>query len=96
MKTDDPSYVLKIDKATGKTLWRVERPTDAQQESPDSYTTPLLVQTKERTEIVISGGDAVTAHDPATGKELWRVSGLNPQNRGDYRDRGVAAARPAA
>ena len=27
MKTDDPSYVLKIDKMTGKTLWRVERPT---------------------------------------------------------------------
>ena len=25
MKTDDPSYVLKIDKMTGKTLWRVER-----------------------------------------------------------------------
>ena len=25
MKTDDPSYVLKIDKKTGKTLWRVER-----------------------------------------------------------------------
>ena len=85
MKTDDPSYVLKIDKLTGKTLWKVDRPTDARQESPDSYTTPLLVQTKERTEIVISGGDAVTAHDPATGKELWRVSGLNPQNRGDYR-----------
>ena len=85
MKTDDPSYVLKIDKSSGKTLWRVERPTDAQRESPDSYTTPLLVQMKDRTEIVISGGDAVTAHDPATGKELWRVSGLNPQNRGDYR-----------
>ena len=85
MKTDDPSYVLKIDKSSGKTLWRVERPTDAQRESPDSYTTPLLVQMKDRTEIVISGGDVVTAHDPATGKELWRVSGLNPQNRGDYR-----------
>ena len=34
---------------------------------------------------MISGGDAVTAHDPATGKEFWRVSGLNPQHRGDYR-----------
>ena len=40
MKTDDPSYVLKIDKLSGKTLWQVERPTDARQESPDSYTTP--------------------------------------------------------
>jgi outer membrane protein assembly factor BamB len=85
MKTDDPSYVLRIDKATGKTIWRVERPTNAQRESPDSYTTPALLQYEGKTEIVISGGDAVTGHDPATGKELWRVDGLNPQNRGDYR-----------
>ncbi len=85
MKTDDPSYVLRIDNATGKTIWRVERPTNAQRESPDSYTTPALLQYDGKTEIVISGGDAVTGHDPATGKELWRVDGLNPQNRGDYR-----------
>ena len=35
MKTDDPSYLLRIDKKTGKTVWRVERPTDARAESPD-------------------------------------------------------------
>jgi len=29
MRTDDPSYLLRIDKATGKTTWRVERPTNA-------------------------------------------------------------------
>ena len=27
----------------------------------------------------------VTGHDPATGKELWRASGLNPYNDGSYR-----------
>src|SRR5688572_13859447 len=43
MKTDDPSYILRIDKKTGKTLWRVERPTDAVRESPDSYTTPAVL-----------------------------------------------------
>ena len=26
MHTDDPSYILRIDKKTGKTVWRVERP----------------------------------------------------------------------
>ena len=31
MRTDDPSYVLRIDKKTGRTVWRVERHTDAQQ-----------------------------------------------------------------
>ena len=85
MHTDDPSYVLRIDKASGKTLWRVERPTKARQESPDAYTTPALLRYKGVTEIVISGGDVVTGHDQATGKELWRADGLNPNNEGNYR-----------
>src|SRR6266849_1603948 len=34
MRTDDPSYLLRIDKATGRTVWRVERPTNARMESP--------------------------------------------------------------
>jgi outer membrane protein assembly factor BamB len=85
MRTDDPSYVLKIDAATGKTLWRVERPTSARFESPDSYTTPALLRYGPTTEIVITGGDVVTGHDPATGKELWRANGLNPDNDGSYR-----------
>src|SRR5262245_44276530 len=85
MKTDDPSYILRIDKASGKTLWRVERPTKAIRESPDSYTTPALLRYGTTTEIVITGGDAVTGHDPASGKELWRANGLNPSNNGAYR-----------
>jgi outer membrane protein assembly factor BamB len=85
MKTDDPSYILKIDKATGKNLWRVERATDAVNESPDSYTTPLWVEANGRTELVITGGDVVSGHDPATGKELWRADVLNPTRNGAYR-----------
>jgi outer membrane protein assembly factor BamB len=80
MHTDDPSYLLKIDPASGKTLWRVERPTDAIFESPDAYTTPAVWQRGGKSEIVISGGDVVTGHDPASGRELWRVDGLNPEN----------------
>ncbi len=60
MNTDDPSYVLRIDKMTGRTVWRVERPTDAIVESPDSYTTPALLRYGNRAEIVITGGDNVT------------------------------------
>jgi outer membrane protein assembly factor BamB len=85
MRTDDPSYLLRIDKATGKTLWRVERPTTAIRESPDSYTTPALLRYGNTIEIVVTGGDAVTGHDPATGKELWRANGLNPRNDAAYR-----------
>jgi outer membrane protein assembly factor BamB len=85
MKTDDPSYLLKIDAKSGKTIWKVERPTDAIRESPDAYITPALLQYKGATEIVLNGGDVVTGHDAATGKELWRVNGLNPDNNPAYR-----------
>lgn len=85
MRTDDPSYLLRIDKKTGKTLWRVERPTNAIRESPDSYTTPAIVRQGNTVELVITGGDCVTGHDPATGKELWRANGLNPDNNPNFR-----------
>jgi outer membrane protein assembly factor BamB len=85
MKTDDPSYVLRIDAKNGKTFWKVERPTNAQHESPDSYSTPALLRVGVNSEIVITGGDCVTGHDPATGKELWRANGLNPDSNPSYR-----------
>ena len=53
MKTDDPSYVLRINKMTGETVWMVERPTDAISESPDSYSTPALLQYDGVKDIVI-------------------------------------------
>lgn len=83
--TDDPSYLLRIDKLTGKTLWRIVRPSTARGESPDSYTTPVIVQTPAGLELVVSGGDCVTGHELATGRELWRFNGMNPTNRSDYR-----------
>ncbi|HSC27553.1 MAG TPA: PQQ-binding-like beta-propeller repeat protein, partial [Vicinamibacterales bacterium] len=71
MKTDDPSYVLKIDALTGKTIWRVERLTEALNESPDSYTTPAWSDANGRPELIVTGGDVVSGHDPATGAEYW-------------------------
>jgi outer membrane protein assembly factor BamB len=85
MKTDDPSYLLKVDAKTGKTIWKVDRPTDAIRESPDAYVTPALLQYGKATEIVLNGGDVVTGHDPESGKEIWRVKGLNPDNNPNYR-----------
>src|SRR6202008_1277151 len=54
MKTRDASYLLRIDKKTGTTVWRVERPTEAIRESPDAYTTPALLRYDGKTEIVVS------------------------------------------
>jgi outer membrane protein assembly factor BamB len=85
MKTDEASYLLGVDAATGKTAFRVERPTDARSESPDAYTTPAVLRKGSAVEIVITGGDVVTGHDPRTGQELWRARGLNPTRDPNYR-----------
>lgn len=87
--TDDPSYVVAFAAKSGKMLWRVERPTDALKESPDSFATPVPMIVGNRTEIIVGGGDYITSHDPKTGRELWRCGGLNLERVGNYR--GVAS-----
>lgn len=84
-RTDDPSYIVAFNASTGEELWRQERPTDAFAESPDAYTTPALLEHNGVTQIVISGGDYVTGHNPETGQEIWRSGGLNPHQEGNYR-----------
>ncbi len=84
-RTDDPSYLVAFDALTGEVVWRVERPTDAEHESPDAYTTPTLLEYGAQTQFVVTGGDYVTGHDPQTGEELWRAAGLNPRKLTNYR-----------
>jgi len=90
MKTKDPSYVFAVDKGTGKTIWKVERPTDAQRESPDNYATPQIARVDNRRQLVVSGADYVTGHDLDSGKELWRIGGFNPTN--DPANRTIASS----
>lgn len=84
-RTDEPSYVFALNASDGQVLWRVERPTDAIHETPDAYSTPTVLETGGRKQIVVSGGGYVTGHDTETGAERWRVGGLNPNNARDYR-----------
>ena len=66
------AFMLAVDASTGKNLWKQPRMTDAQDESLDSYSSPLLHKNNGRDEILVLGADYVTAVDPATGKEFWR------------------------
>jgi outer membrane protein assembly factor BamB len=45
----------------------------------------MLMLSEGKPAVVINGGDYVTGHDPATGAELWRAGGLNPQRNEWYR-----------
>ncbi len=64
------SFIVGLDKKTGKELWRTPRKVQV------SWATPILVTTTKRTELVASGTEAVIAYDPLTGKELWRHKGV--------------------
>lgn len=79
------SFLLALDPQTGKTLWRALRPSQAVAESREAFTTPIPYDDGSRRQLLVAGGDALTGHDPATGKELWRWGTWNPQRIGHWR-----------
>ena len=75
------SYLLALDPATGKTLWKTARPSDAKMESSESYATPTpAIGADGKAQLLVVGGNCLTGHDPSTGAELWRGYGLNPKD----------------
>ncbi|MEI6177302.1 MAG: PQQ-binding-like beta-propeller repeat protein [Verrucomicrobiota bacterium] len=66
------SLVLAFDPLTGKCLWKHVRKSDAVDESHESYSSPIPFENKTRKELLIQGGDCLTGHDPAIGKETGR------------------------
>ncbi|MFT4537906.1 MAG: outer membrane protein assembly factor BamB [Planctomycetota bacterium] len=81
-ETGEPSYLLALDPKTGKTLYQVERPSDANKESLESYATATpYIGPDGRKALLIVGGDIVSGHDPETGRELWRWGTWNEGHR---------------
>jgi len=66
------AFILAVDAKTGKNIFKQPRKTDAQNESLDAYSSPILFQHSGRDQIIVIGSDYVTSNDATTGKELWR------------------------
>ena len=66
------SYLLQIDPATGKTLWKHVRYTDSTKESNEAYSTPIPYRGVTGTQLLVVGGDHVSGHRLADGSEIWR------------------------
>lgn len=73
------SYLLAMDPKTGKDLWRHVRPAQARAESLEAFSTPTPFTHQGRAELLIVGGDDITGHDPANGREFWRWGTWNPE-----------------
>jgi outer membrane protein assembly factor BamB len=67
------SYVMAVDKRTGRVRWKVERP-----EAKSGHSTPILWRGPDgKDQILLPGSFLLTAYDAATGKKLWWVGGLS-------------------
>lgn len=87
------SYLLSLDAASGRELWKHDRQSDARAECEHSYASPVLYRDGKQDLILTHGADYIVAHDPQTGDELWRCGGLNPPD--NYNETLRLVASPA-
>jgi len=73
----DVRYVVALDKKTGKTMWKVNRPevlySGMAPIAKKAYITPIIVNVKGKEQLISSASTACFAYEPETGKEIWRV-----------------------
>lgn len=67
----DRRFLAALDVADGKVRWKTDR--TAETDRNFSFSTPLLIEVGGQKQIVSPGSGAVTAYDPADGKEIWWV-----------------------
>ena len=80
-----PSFLVAYEKDSGKQAWKQDRNLGAPSEAAQSYSTPVVLKNGVTELLVVLGADHVTAHDASSGKELWRVGGLNPTGHQYFR-----------
>lgn len=70
---DTDSFLIVLDKNTGKTRWKVERP-----EVTRGYATPAVYQPAKGgpKELIVPGAYQLISYELETGKKLWWVNGM--------------------
>jgi outer membrane protein assembly factor BamB len=68
------SFIVALDKRTGKELWRANR------EEIDTWATPLVVEHDGRAQVVVSAMNRIRSYDLQTGEVVWHSPGvtMNP------------------
>src|SRR5262249_61347131 len=68
---EEQSFVVALDKRTGKQLWRVARPEDT------SWTTPIVVEVGGKPQVIVPGTNRMRGYDLASGEVIWECGGLS-------------------
>jgi outer membrane protein assembly factor BamB len=72
---DTDAYLVALDKATGAEVWKTKRPDFR------GWSSPILVRSGERQEVVVNGHTGVSAYDPGSGALVWYCR--CPEGRGE-------------
>ena len=70
LEHDGPSALLAIQKSDGSITWKADRP------SGSSWSSPAIMRRGDQTQVVVSSGGEAAGYDAASGKELWKLTGL--------------------
>ena len=68
---DDNAFIVAFNKKTGKQVWKTDR------DNFRGWSTPILVKTAQRDELVLNGHSGVRAYNPKTGADLWVCRSFN-------------------
>ncbi|MHA3774977.1 outer membrane protein assembly factor BamB family protein [Verrucomicrobiota bacterium sgz303538] len=68
------SFVLALDKHSGRELWRTPR------EPASSWSSPIVVEHDGKAQVIVSGSKWLRAYDLADGKLIWECGGLSAEN----------------
>jgi outer membrane protein assembly factor BamB len=63
------SFIMCLDARTGKPRWKAAR------DEPTSWATPLIVEHKGRTQVIVNATNRVRSYDLATGRVIWECGG---------------------
>ena len=64
------SFIIALDKKTGKELWKVDR------DEVTSWATPIVVEHDGQPQVIISATKRVRSYDLGTGELIWECSGM--------------------
>jgi hypothetical protein len=65
------SALVAVDSSTGETVWKTPR------QVIRGWSTPLVIKTDQREELVLNSQQGVRGYDPKTGAELWHCHGFS-------------------
>lgn len=71
----DVQYVIALDKKTGETVWKTDRPPIDTDYTPykKAFSTPLVIDTEEGRQMIVPASKWIVSYAPESGKPIWQV-----------------------